>query len=250
MTKLISLLITLVTYFSFLGQSSISEIKSSSTAIKGKMSLTRYEQDDAQKKRLIALINNDVIGYFNLSSQFDSDLKKKMYMQSEEYQSKLKEFKEIQANELQKNYYLDFEPTYYERNYQLKYQLSSKSFSITNEIYLDEKNQSARLQFDNLVFSTVQGMKITYSTFESGGIDFGRQIISFIVNNESTALKIEENRQNLKFLFQFKLVSATKFTNNVIGAWEFDDYLINCKVLSVIIYNSSTNEILHTYATL
>jgi hypothetical protein len=226
-----------------LAQNNIQAIKTSGQEIFGRMSLSRYEQSKKQLDSLTSILTLNVFKYYGLEEQYDSDLKKKVFKESVDFKEKQNLLIKRQQSLIANYYYLDFEPDYYERNNLLKYDLTTKSFSLTNEIYFEEKNKLGYLQFDKMVFSKVSGISVNYHDYSTGGVDFSKGRINFKIADENVALKIEENKSNLKIMYVFNIVNTTEFTNTLLNAWTFKDHLINCKMKYALLYHSQTNEI-------
>lgn len=227
---------------------SVSEIKNTSKPIDGRMSNSFYKHDIDQFKKIRSILKLDVFEYYNLKKQYDSDLKKKVFKDTDEYKSKFAELEKKKAELKQTTYYLDFEPTYYERNNLIKYDLTSKTFTVKNEIYTDDLyNKPNYIQFDKIIFKTLTGLTNDRYKFQAGGVDFIRQSIKFKIEDEALALKIEENRSNLKLLFVFKFTEATPYEGLDFFGRKTTLYALANTLEQVIVYNSSTGEIYHTY---
>lgn len=229
---------------------SVIQIKSTATelASKGINKGSRFyfgtNQDSDQKNKLTAILNLDVIQYFDLHDKYNSDLKKKLFKESEDYKSKLDELKAIKAEVLDKTFYLDFDPNFKYRNDQLKYNLETKDFYINTEIDFENKNKLSVPQFDQLTLTTRPGMGVSvkYRDYETqNGNRYSEERIYFKVGEEETALKIEENAMNVRIIFILKLVDTTEFFKSVLGM-SFTEHLINSKLVNVIVYDGTTNE--------
>jgi len=143
--------------------------------------------------------------------------------------------------------YLDFEPAYYERNNLIKYDLNSKTFKVTNEIYSNNfYNKPNYLQFEQIIFKCPSSITNDRKLFEVGGVDFIKQNIRFEIEDETLALKIEENRSNLKLLFVFKFTEVPPFEGLDFFGRKTTLYALENTLKKVIVYNSSTGEIYHT----
>ncbi len=226
----------------------ILEIKNGSQFIDGRVSNTYFRQEADQYKFFINVMTLDLFKYYDLQNQYDSDLKKKVYSNTEDYKSKLSELQK-KRNELKNtSFYLDFEPEYYERNRLIKYDLNNKTFTVTNEVYQhDFYNKPAFIQFDSFVFKCPIGFSVTRSQYQAGGVDFIKQSISFKIEDESQALKIEENKMNLRLLFVFRLTEATPYSGLDIFGNKSTLYAFSNALEKIILYNSNTNEIYQTY---
>jgi hypothetical protein len=226
----------------------ISEIKSAAAPIAGRMSNSFYKHEISQFKEIRSILKLDVFEYYDLNEQYNSDLKKKVFKESEAYKEKLAELQKKKTELKQTTYFLDFEPTYYERNNLIEYDLTSKTFKVDNEIYTDDfYNKPSYLQFDQIIFKTPIGITVDRKPFESGGVAFIRQSIKFKIDSDSLALKIEENRSNLRLLFVFKFSDAVPFEGLDFFGRRTTLYALANTLEKVIVYNSSTGEIFHTY---
>jgi hypothetical protein len=248
-SKLLALIIAVTAFLAnTLTAQTISAIKSDKTEIKGRMSNSFYKHDNNQFKEIRNILNENVFEYFNLKKEYDTELKQKVFKDSEEYKSKLAELQMLKKQLLNTTYYLDFEPTYYERNNLIKYNLTTKTFSVSNEIYTTTNyNKPNFIQFDQIVLKNPLGLSTTQKTFSSGGVDFVRQNLLFKVDNEGLALNIEGNRSNLRILYLINFTQTSPFKNDVLGITTFTDYHLLTKVLKVYVYNSSTGEIYIEY---
>jgi len=240
------LLLEIISLFNIhaIGQTDISYIKSSYKEIKGKMSCYFYKQDFDQYKEIRSALILNVFDYYSLHQIYDSDLKKKIFKESYEYKQKLSEIQKAKTEIINSTYYLDFEPEYYERKETTKYDISTKRFSYTNEFYSTEKyNQLGFIQIDKILFKCPSGFYVKQIKNEHGGVDYIKETLSFRIENESMALKIEENSMNIKLLFLFSFTQALAFTNLDYFGIPNKDYYLMTKLKKVIVYNSSTNEI-------
>ena len=84
MNKTILTTLLLGVFFTVNAQT-ISEIKSNSEPIDGRMSNSFYKHDIPQFKKIRSILKLDVFEYYDLNKQYDSDLKKKVFKDSDEY---------------------------------------------------------------------------------------------------------------------------------------------------------------------
>jgi len=238
----------LIGLFSIDNAQSISEIKSSSSKIEGRMSNSFYKHDISQFKKIRSVLKLDVFEYFDLKSQYDTELKVKVFKGTDDYKQKYATLEDKKKELTTSTYYLDFEPAYYERNNLIKYNLTLKTFTVTNEIYLDDEYKTTGyLQFDNIAIKHPMGVSVKKKNTSSGGVDFVEQSISFKIEDEALALKIEEIRSNLKLLFVFKFKEASPYQGKDFFGRLQTKYAFTTTVSKVIVYNSNTNEIYHTF---
>jgi hypothetical protein len=229
------------------GQETILNIKSNSSEINGRMSNSFYKQDLSQLKSFISTLNSDVFEYYGIKSKFETDLKRKVYSESEDYKTKYTELERLKSKMISTIYYLDFEPDYYERNNLIKYDKNTKTFFVSNEIYLSLfYNKTGYIQFDQILLKCLADFTVNTRNISHECDDFIEERISFKIDNESLALKIEENRTSLRLLFLFSFTGTSPLQGKIMDLTPTDYYLLT-DVRKVVVYNSKTNEIYFTY---
>lgn len=245
MRRILYLSLLTVTYSFSYGQ--IQAIKDTAFEIEGKMSNSFYEQSNDQQSELGSILNLDVFKHFKLEETYDTDLKRKNFKNTSDYKEKLNELTVLRKDLCAKPYYLDFEPSYYEKNNTFKYDLVTKSFALTNEIYKDEMYTGTNIiQFDNIILSLVNGVTISRKEYESGDVAYVRQRINFKVSDEQTASLLENSRSSIKVLFVFKFVSQLNFLGRFFGS-SVTVPGISGKLSSVIMYDSDNNKVIKTF---
>jgi hypothetical protein len=228
-------------------QETILKIKSDFSEIKGKMNNSYYRQDISQLKNFTSILNLDVFEYYDIKNQYDTDLKRKVYMESEDYKAQFLKLEELKSQMISTTYYLDFEPEYYERNNPIKYDLNTKNFSASNEIYLNSYcDKIGYIQFDQILFKCPSCININTRNLSYDCDDFIEETISFKIDDESLGLKIEENKSNLMLLFVFSFKGTIPFQRKLPDLTQTDYYLLT-EVRRVIVYDSKTNEIYFIY---
>lgn len=240
-------IILFITFFcnSVFGQ--IQKIIDTSTAIDGRMSNSFYQQSGDQRTEISSILNIDVFKYYNLDEQYNTQLKEKNYKSTADYQGKLNDLKSLKKELCSKTYFLDFDPFYYEKNNTFKYNLNTKTFTLTNEIYKDEMyNGTNVIQFDNIILSLVNGISIRREAYSSGGVDFIRQKIDFKILDEQVAEIIEENRSDIKILFVFRFTNALNYPGKFFGS-SVTVPGMHGKLLKVIMYDSTNGKIFKTF---
>ena len=248
MKRLITAFLLLISITSFC-QVTIDDIKQNSVQIDGELDansyvqLNDYRMDESQEQEISGILASNVFWYYNLSS-YDSDLKRKVFSESEEYKSKLTELNQIKSDLLKQDYYLELEIADYEKR-SFKYDLNSKTFSFTISSYQSAFYNDSYLQFDNICFRTPTGIFLKNSKFHSGQVDVVKQFISINVADERIALKIEENVDDMRILFLFKFSSAKEFINYPFGPGGYGtrEYYLLTNLNKAIVYNSRTGEV-------
>lgn len=207
--------------------------------------LNEYRIDKEQKLKIESIIRLDVYEYFQLL-QYDSDLKKKVFEQTEEYQIKLKELKSIKNDLLKKKYYIDYDIAENEKS-SLKYNLKTQSFTFSNTTFGNLIIPEAKLILGTIVLDKPQGFILKNTPININKVVAVKQTINFKIPTEDIALKIEENAENIKILFIFQFTAIKAFNNNYYADFIRKDNYLLTKLDQVIVYNSSNNEILKIY---
>jgi len=238
---LLTLLITIP--LATFGQVTIDELKSNSSPIDGRMSNRFYRQEAPQYREFRSILNLDVFEYYDLKDTYDSELKQKVFKESDEYKAKLTALQKVKSELISKQYYIDLRPAN-----RLEYNLTTKTFAVTNEVYAkSEYKKIGFVQFDEIVLKNPIGLSVSKSRANYGGVDFVIQDILFKIPNESLALKIEENKNSIRFLFVFSFTGTSPFEDNILGMTTFTSYHLMANTKKVIVYNADTNEIYHSF---
>jgi len=229
-------------------QETIPDIKINSSEIKGKMSNSIFQQDRSQLEYLVSILNLDVLEYYHLKNQYNNDSKRKAYLESEDYETKYSELKELKSKIISTPYYLDFEPDYQaERSIQIKYDPGTKNLSVSNDLsYSLFYNEPGFIQFDQFIIKCPPGMTISKKNINYACVDVVEETISFKINDEVLASKIEENKSSLRLLFVFNITGTTPVQGKTAELTSADFHLMT-DLREVIAYNSKTNEIYSTY---
>lgn len=199
--------------------------------------------NEQQEREISSIVAPNVYWYYDLK-EYDSDLKKKVYSQTDDYKNKLDKLNLIKKDLLNTVYYLDFQIADYERPY-FKYDLNTKSFTFTISTYLNAFYNDNFLQFDQICFSKPEGISVRNKKFHSGSVDVVKQIIDVKIQDDKSALKIEEAGENVRFLFLFKFASGQEFFNDLLGTgYGYREYHLLTNLSKVIVYNFYTGEIL------
>jgi len=229
-------------------QVTIDNIKQNSVQIIGELDANSYVQlndyimDERQEREISSVLASNVFWYYNLTS-YDSELKRKVFTATDEYKSKLAELNQIKFDLLKRDHYLDLEIADYEKR-TFKYDLRAKTFSFTISSYLSVFYNDSFLQFDNICFRKPTDILLKNSKFHSGQVDVVKQFIAIRVPEETIALKIEENVDDVRILFLFKFVSAKEFINYPFGSgYGTREYYLLTNLNKAIVYNLRTGEI-------
>jgi hypothetical protein len=226
----------------------ILEIKTNSSEIKGNMSNSIYQQDRLQLENFISVLNSDVLEYFHLKNQYNTESKRTAFLTSKDYKTKQSELAGQKSKLLSSTYYLDFEPDYQaERSIQIKYDPETKLISVSNDLsYSLFYNDPGYIQLDQFLFKCPAEMTISKKNINYLCVDVVEETISFKIDDAVLAAKIEENKYNLRLLFVFNVTGTTTVLGKT-SALTSADYHIMTDLRKVIAYNSETNEIFSSY---
>jgi hypothetical protein len=234
-------------YISINAQETDLSIKSESSEINGKISDGFYKQDQSQLKNLISILNSDVFEYYDIKSKYETDLKRKDYMESDDYKLKYSKLEELKSQLTLNTFYLDFAPEYYETDNLVKSSSDAKNFSVFNSIEGDSfYNEMGYIQLDRILFKCPSGIITSTRNVNNVCYAFIEETISFKIDNDTLALKIRENSGNLRLLFIFSFTGISAF-RNIIPDKESFSYHLMTSMREVIVYNSKTNEIYFTF---
>lgn len=229
-------------------QEKISDLKTSSSEIKGRMLNSIYQQDKQQLENIIGVLNLDVFEYYNLKNQYNTDSKREEYMNSEDYKTQYSKLKELRDQMISGTFHLDFEPDYQaERSIGLIHNTKGKSFSVSNDVSLSIFYNGPELfQLDQILLKYPSGMTLNKRNVNYACVDVIEETISFEINDDALVSKIQESKKSLRLLFVFN-ITGTLSTQGKTSNLTYSDYSIMTDLHKVVAYNSNTNEIYATY---
>ena len=230
------------------GQQTIDSLKITSTEIIGKSS-TKYEHDMEQEKQLASILNLDVISYYSLKERLNSPLKIQLFKDTEEYKNKLSQLTKIRNSTVNKTFYIDYRLSVYDKE-NLKLNTANQTFNFLLDSEVSEYSNPNEILFDHISLNKISGISSKSQILSVGSYEYVRQKIEFKFTNLKKALEIEENANNIRILFIFKLQSTKAFTNNVSGMFDFQDYILKTLTQKVIFYNETNNKIYNSYEAL
>lgn len=234
-------------FISLQAQETILSIKSNSSEITGKISDGFYKQDTSQFKNITSILNSDVFEYYDIKNKYETDLKRKDFMETDDYKLKYSELMVLKSQLILKSFYLDFTPEYYETDNLIKYSTDTRNFSVFNSIEGNSfYNEMGYIQLDRILIKCPVNIQTSTRNVSTNCYDYIEEKISFKIDKDSLALKIRENSGNLRLLFVFSFTGTTPFHNIITDQESFGFHLMT-SVHEVIVYNSKTNEIYFTY---
>ncbi len=229
-------------------QDTINGIRSGSIKIEGRMSGSSFMQDKGQFRKLVSSLNLDVYWYFNLKDQYSNDQVRKVFEGSSDFAGKRTELEKVRSGILSSTYYIEFQPIYNAaRSIPLKYEPAAKSFSVMNEVDLDNfVDEPGTLQLDRIVFRYPAGIRVNGVNTSTECLALIDETISFEISDPAVAAKIEENRDNLRLLFVLNLKGTTLIRQGIKDPSP-DDYCLRADLKELVAYNSASGEIYSVY---
>ncbi len=200
---------------------------------------------DAQKaifSKLYNILTLNVFSYYNLS-QYDTELKKKVFKKTEEYEQKLKELKNLKKEAFSKIYYLILSNGIKE-----DYNIDKSRFEIDFEMYgaglgtFEAKYQKTK---DKFYFPSLQFIEKKEPILPGAIYQY------VILNvNEETALLIENNKKDFELLIFFKIKDPIEVKYKYrshggygAGLYEMTEKIIPTYNCRLILRNKKTHEI-------
>jgi len=187
--------------------------------------------------KLVAALNLDVITYYKLADKYNSELKKKVFFESDEYKSYLTDLTKIKNDYLSKNYYfIGLNGAHYEfyglnamgGDASNKYDIKKGGFVLNTELE-EVKNMTLNLIY-NFSFKQVPFYPDTKTSLQND---------IFIKVDTKTGLEIEEDMKNVSTLWCYK-ISDKVVTYSKYGS---DHYTVPVSVARLIVYNRISHKI-------
>lgn len=189
----------------------------------------------------INLLNLDVVGYFNLYDKYNTELKQKLFKQTEEYKQLLQKLKSKQNQIINSYLYMSIYWGSSEGNYNLK----TKTFNFRNT-----KNDgyhfgynSGYLQFNDICIKKPSNIPLIESRKDFGYGSFMEQIYQIPVNDEKLALFIEENKESISLMFILKFEGIETKRNEI-----FETDYLKTLVKNIIVYDRKSEKIIINYS--
>lgn len=190
------------------------------------------------------ILNLDVLKYYSLENEYNSELQKKMFLESNDFKNKLQSLKLLKQEITENKYFIDWRLDESDLN-RFIYNLDNQSFTLDNfnpSYYSSDENYFV---FTDIVLEIPYGItktseRIKYylgpdvSPLPTSPRYTTKQSLSFKVPNERVALKVEQNSSNVRVLFTFSFS-------------EFKDDKIFVADVNAAIYNTSSGEIYMLY---
>jgi hypothetical protein len=198
------------------------------------------------KDQLVTIYDLDVLSYYNLTDQYDSDLKKKVFKKTIEYSDKLSELKKLKDTMLITTYYAKSDNLFENSEYDIK----KKGFSLSIGGNWGQGTFSARSPksiglelFSSIYLKTLPTRQKENSLLGKGVYD---EYI-FIPVSEENGLEIENNKNNVSVFFFFipsgKETVSFKYFCLSYGWYDMKQTLLKSNKVRIIVANRSTSKI-------
>jgi hypothetical protein len=194
------------------------------------------KMEEKESWKIAQILNLDVMAYYGKKYDYDTDLKRKIYKQSEEYKKLEADLKNLRQQFIQSRFY-------YIRGFYQNYNLDKKAFPFEKSIYEDV--------FPNLPGYVVMGSlcieyatkrfpknKIYYERGFGGTNYFIDQTIFLPVKDENKALEIENAKSDKAILCIFKLTKSVQMET----LFSPKDFILT-NIESIYLINKKTKEV-------
>jgi hypothetical protein len=231
---------------------SIQELKKNATKTDFSV-IPMFLDNKSTKGKLYDLLKLNLYKYFGINEKYDSPLKRKVFENTEVYDSLLNVLKDKKESLLKNTlFYNDsylesiFEitnPMYNEfggEKYVVNYNLENKGFHIS----MDYKSNVNCIEMSNTIQDFDFSILPTYRAWNKYKTTYDEMFIFKV--DETNALEIEENRKNIGIIFIFKISDIKiKTINENKGEYgcQHTFEVIPIKQLRLVIYNKVNNKI-------
>ena len=216
------------------GQQNISELISTS-----KVATSKLEYID----------NLDIFSYFNLTD-YNTELKKSVFLKSEEGQNKLNQLKSIKEEMLKSTYYLEMKwnspvSLDYHEHEAGSYDIEKKGFEISFRVYFDspcENHQPPK----SIALNGKQPFWIVLKALPSNRVDThggtSSDDILFLPMSEESGLEIENDPDNTKMYYFFTPSGREK---NVMRKYYTTNTDLKADKVRIVVANSASGKIIY-----
>jgi len=180
----------------------------------------------------------DVLDYYELTDKYNTDLKREMFMKTSEYSSKLEDLKKKKADLLSHQIYIS---DYY--SHLKDYNIKRKGFDIyIGEVSLficDNAIKDKTIEWENKFKIYLEPLPI----YISKSIIFQQRYL-FIPINEEKGLEIENNIENIKVYFIFKIADKTIQLKYIpCDIQQMQENIIKTNEVRIIVANEETGKV-------
>jgi hypothetical protein len=194
------------------------------------------------------IYNLDVFSYFELTD-YDTELKKAMFMKTKEYEDKLEELKKLKQGVEKDYYYVALEESKMKNKFE-DYNMAKKGINLflgTN-MGLGAINAQAPKSVSRILFPSLSTEKSGMKTY--GGyapIPGVYEEYLFLAMNEEKGLLVENNRNDIDVYFIFRIAGietvSFKFYCINTGWWNVKQELLKADSVWLVMGNRKTGDI-------
>jgi len=190
--------------------------------------------------KMTDILNVNVVQYYELGKTYDSESKINAYKKTEDFKNYLKELETLRNFVISSYFYFTID-----LGCNNKYDLKSKTFIFSTEVLKDYFYNPNYLQFEN--FCILKPNCFKYKEFDQliGKDKVYNQDIYVPIPNETTAHNIENNCQDVKLMFIFKLSDVITRNVSYNGSTFGTSNIRTKQIIKAIIY--SNNQIYKQY---
>jgi hypothetical protein len=190
-----------------------------------------------------SIIGLNVLGYYNLEDKYDTELKRKVFFESEEYKEKLRILKEYKNKLLSDKYYILInEP------FDSDYDLKNKGFKSENNRNHGMGTAAAQApkQINDIYFSSLPFIYEPDEFIHNSNL---KTEYLFIPIKEKDAINIEQNPKDYCIYLVFNLISKLskvkyKYMCLTYGWYDMTENALAAKDVTMLVIKKSTHEIL------
>ena len=159
---------------------------------------TRVEMKTFNTKQVINLLTKNIIDYYGLSEKYNTELKKKVFLDSPEGKELSVKFRKIYDETIAKDFYYIYD-----------FDIKCTKYNIHTFRMVTEKYPAARPEKGYVTFHGCLLLSLPKAITLSGFTPTIERL-SIPIKSETIALEIEENIEDFGLLFVFNLKSATQ----------------------------------------
>lgn len=168
----------------------------------------------------------DIFAYYKLTD-YDTELKKSVFLKSEEGQNKLNELKSIKAEMLKTTYYVKQSDYFTQENYDftsVNYDIEKKGFNINLGWVVTKKSRTPRTP-KSIAFDESEKSRILLKALPSKKVKVSGSLEQyaeelFIPMSEESGLEVENDKENTEVYFFFTPNGREK---TVVKFWDWDE---------------------------
>lgn len=194
--------------------------------------------DITKSREICEILKLDIFDYFQLGRKYDTELKKKVFMESDEYKEYLKKIKQEKSKIENSFFYIQINPLFKCHSYQKgEYSIKDKGFYIKTCWNMDY-DFPHKIDKNYIYFKALPSKLKTETYFG----ETSKWEEFFIPLSESDGINIENDSNNCSYIVIFKINGLeTVRWDNVFADWKITLPRVN--KLRLVILNNKTQKI-------